>query len=65
MEFDQLIEKLAKWASLFYKYEFDVKHWIRIINKHEDRLSKNSNSKVLDSIITCWHGDIDLTTMSS
>jgi hypothetical protein len=60
MEFNQFTRKLAKWAFIFQEYNFDVKHWARIINKDVDRLNRNPSSIELDPIKTCWHGETNL-----
>jgi hypothetical protein len=60
MEFNQFTRKLTKWAFIFQKYDFDVKHWARIINKDIDRLNRSPSSIELDTIKTWWHGETNL-----
>jgi hypothetical protein len=53
---DRLTGKLGIWAFIFYEYDFDVKHLVKIINRDVDRLNRNSIVNELDTTKARWHG---------
>ncbi len=60
MESNRLIGKLARWAFIFQKYNFDIIHKLGKVNWDADGLSWNPSSNKEDTTGARWHGDVDL-----
>jgi len=59
MESDKLTGKLAQWAFILQKYDFQVVHRPRVANLDVDGLSRNPCTSQEDNIGARWHGEVD------
>ncbi len=57
--------KLAKWALILQKYNFDIIHKVGRVNWDVDGLNQNPSSNEEDNIKVRWHGDVDLEIVPS
>ena len=55
----KLIGKLARWALLLHKYDFEVMHRAGITNLDANELLRNPSLWNEDLIGAKWHGDCD------
>jgi hypothetical protein len=65
VESNFLTRKLAKWALILQKYNFDIIHKVHRVNWDVDGLNQNSSSNEEDTIRAHWHGDVDLEIVPS
>jgi len=59
MESDKLTGKLARWALILQKYDFQVVHKPRVTNLDADGLNRNPCTSHEDNIGARWHGEVD------
>jgi hypothetical protein len=64
MESNQLIGKLAKWALILQKYDFDIIHRVGRLNWDVDGLNQNPSFSEKDTIVAEWHGKVNLEVVS-
>ncbi len=60
MESNRFIGKLARWALILPKYDFNVVHKASRVNRDAHGLNRNPSSSEEDTIDTMWHGEVDL-----
>ncbi len=57
--------KLAKWAFILQKYNFDIIHKVGRVNWDVDGLNQYPSSNEEDNIRVRWHGGVDLEIVPS
>jgi hypothetical protein len=60
MESDRFISKLAMWAFILQKYNFDIVHMANRVYRDAHWLSRNPSFSEEDTIGAKWHVKVDL-----